>query len=399
MSLHLHHNQHINNFLQNKEMNEVYLSYGISNFALGLIYIFVPVYLYKLGYSIPAVMFYFLLLNIGFVSFSYIGAKIVAKLGVKHSMLIATPILIAYLLGLRVIVDYPWLYYILPLVLAFKSVLYNYSFHLNFVQHSDRQTRGKQVSLLQAAALAGSLLSPIAGGFLIKFFGFPMLFIVGSVILMFSVIPLFFTADTYEKISFNKTSLIKDIFKKENLPLTLSYSGYAIEDWIGFVLWPIFLAAIAFSTESIGEIVSISATLTFLIFYLIGKATDEQDRKKLIKIGTVLYFFGWLGRLFVNSFFSVLFIDTYKKITGQILQIPWSAYSYDLAAKSNYFRFIVAREIIFDLSRAVVIPFVILPFYFNFHPFGLAFLVAALASLFYAALSKMEIGSEKLPSE
>ncbi|MDP2709535.1 MAG: hypothetical protein Q8O93_05890 [bacterium] len=56
MSLMRHHNFHIHSFLANKEMNEIYASYGISNFAIGLISIFVPIYFFggPAGCSPPA---------------------------------------------------------------------------------------------------------------------------------------------------------------------------------------------------------------------------------------------------------------------------------------------------------------------------------------------------------
>src|SRR5680860_321733 len=96
MSLH-HNNHHIHQFLKNKEMNEMYLSYGIFNFALGLISVFIPIYLYKIGYSIPLILFFFFLNSLAFVAFSYLGVKIVSRLGVKHTMLLSGTVLIFFL--------------------------------------------------------------------------------------------------------------------------------------------------------------------------------------------------------------------------------------------------------------------------------------------------------------
>lgn len=391
MSLHTHHNHHVDEFLQKKEMNEIYLSYGIQNFALGAISVFVPIYLFKLGYSIPMVLLFYYLLPLNFVIFAYAGARAVSKLGIKWSMFISTVFTIALFVGLRVIDKLPWLFFILPTIYAIKAMLYNYSFYLSFIQHSDRKHRGKQVSALQASALIGSLLSPFFGGLVIRFFSYKILFIIGSALLFVSLIPLLFFKDTYQKVDFDKANLFKDIFRKENRPVVASFSGFAIEDWIGFALWPIFLTIIAIGTESIGAIASLSAFLTFLVFYFVGKLTDKRDRRELIKVGTILYFFGLAGRIFTSSFSSALFVDTYKKITGQILQIPWISYSFDLAAKDHYFKFIVQREIIFDLSRVIVGPFIILIFIINFHPFLISFTLAAFFSLFYMSLNRAEI--------
>jgi len=393
MSIHLHHSLETHNFFQKKEMNEIYLSFGIQNFALGLISIFIPIFLYDLGYSIPWILFFYFLLPLNTVIFGYRGARWVAKLGIKRSMLASIFLLFIQLVGLRYLEAQPLLFFILPTVQAFKAMFYNYSFNLNFIQHSDSTHRGKEVSSLQASALIASLLSPFLGGLVIKFFGFYVLFIMAAVLLFVSIIPLALLKETYEKINFSQGSMFKDIFSRSNRPVALSFSGFAVEEWIGYVIWPIFLTVIYLSTESIGAISSLTALITFLIFYFMGKLSDRTDKRRLIKFGTFFYFTSWLGRIFASGFMSVLFVDTYKSITGYILRIPWTSYTYDLAARSNYFKFIVEREIIFDISRVIVAPFIILIFIVDYHPFAISFAVAALFSLFYVSLNRADLRS------
>jgi MFS family permease len=388
MSLHSRH--HMHHFLKNKEMNEFYATYGIFNFSLELISLFVPIYFYKLGYSLPWILFYYFLISLSFVIFSFTGARIVSKFGIKYSMLTTVPILIVYFIGLRFVPHLPLLFFILPFLASFKMILFNYSFHLNFLQHSDKKNRGKEEAALQASALFASFLAPFLGGIIIKLAGFPVLFTTGSLVLFFAFIPLFMSKEKFEPISFEKKNLIKDLFKKENLPCSLSFAGYAIESWIGAIIWPLFLFLILFNTESVGVVMSLTTILTFLIFYIIGKETDKRDKKRLLRAGTILYFIGWIGRLFVNSFVSILFIDTYANLTQKVLQVPWSAYSYDIAAKRNYFKFIVQREITFNLTRIMALPLLMLIFLLNWHTFAISFALAAFASLLYVTLNDTE---------
>lgn len=392
MSIHLHHNQQTHDFLQKKEMNEIYLSFGIQNFALGLISIFIPIFLFDLGYSIPWILFFYFLLPLNFMIFGYWGARGVAKLGIKRSMLVSIFLLFIQLIGLRYLQAWPLLFFILPTVQAFKAIFYNYSFNLNFIQHSDGKRRGKEVSSMQAIALLASLLSPFLGGLVIKFFGFNILFIIAAALLFISIIPLTLLKETYEQVNFSERNMFKEIFSSSNRPIALSFCGFAVEEWIGYVLWPIFLTVIFISTESIGAISSLTALVTFLVFYFVGKFSDRGDKRRLIKYGTFFYFTSWLGRIFASGFMSALFADTYKSITGHVLRIPWTSYTYDLAARSNYFKFIVEREIIFDISRVIVAPFIILIFIIDYHPFAISFAVAALFSLFYISLNRAELG-------
>src|SRR3989344_2213516 len=94
---------HTHNFFKNKELNHFYLAVSIMTFADALINIFVPIYLYQLNYPIYKIIFFYFLVSLSFVIFSYHGAKIVSKIGVKHSILWSAPFLMIYYLGLRII--------------------------------------------------------------------------------------------------------------------------------------------------------------------------------------------------------------------------------------------------------------------------------------------------------
>lgn len=388
MSLLGHHNHHIHAFLKNKDLNEIYLSYGITNFALGLISVFEPIYLLRLNYPISLVLLYFLLSSLGFLLFAKTGAMIVSKIGTKYSIMISMLILIFYFFSLRFIPDFPVLFFILPFVKSLKLVLYNFSFHLNFITHSEKRNRGKEVSMIQAVALFASLASPLLGGIIAGFLNFNFLFLTGSLILLIAAIPLFFIKENPSVNLFMGKINLKKIFSKKELPLTLNFGGYAIESWVGIIVWPIFLFIVLKNIQAVGLIVTLASITTFLVFYFMGIKTDKTNKPKLIKLATIFYFFSWIGRMFVNDFNTMFLADVYKNTTQHILHIPWSAYSYDVAARSDYFSFIVRREFVFNLSRVIIIPIIILLFLINFHPFTLSFVAAAGFSLFYAILPK-----------
>ncbi|KKR20466.1 MAG: Major facilitator superfamily [Parcubacteria group bacterium GW2011_GWE2_39_37] len=389
MSLIFHHNHHVHDFFKQKELNELYISHGIMNFALGLVSVFVPVYLYTLGYSIVAILGYFFLNSLSFVLLSYVGARAVAWLGVKHSMLTSVVFLILYFIGLRQIEAYPWLFFILPIARTMEMMLYNYSFHLNFISHADRKDHGKDVTFDQTIALLAGLAAPFVGGLLAKFFGFNVLFFVGLSIIAVSVIPLFFSAESYAKLAFNKKGLYKDLWSREGRPLLFSYSGYAIESWIGLILWPIFLMIILTDTSKVGALISLPAFITLIFFYFFGKKIDQLNKNKLLSIGSILHFFGWVGRLFVQGFDSVFLVDAYKRLSERFVQIPWSAIFYDIASDGNYFKMIVQREVALNVARMIIAPVLMVAFTLDKpNNFLAAFIIAALASLLYPAISK-----------
>lgn len=382
---------------RNNELNHFYLSVAIMNFGEALINIFVPIYLFRLGYPIYTIIFFYFLVSLSFVIFSYWGAKIVSKLGIKHAILWSTPFVVLYYLGLKFLGAQPWLFFILPLLLSWRMLLYNYGYHLNFIIHSEKKDRGMAISFIGILSAVVLVLAPLIGG-LIAYYSFTLLYLAGSGILILGTLPLFFTKDSYEKLSFTAGGMFGEIFSRKNRGMLISFSGYAIESVIGRIIWPIFLIIILITLQKTGLIVTLSMISSVIIFYIIGKFTDKYDRAKLLRVGTLFYTIGWIARIFANSSLKILIVDSYKNMAEKILHVPWQAHSYDLFVKQGffqvfsvqkkYFRFIVAREVVFNLARIVVMPLLILIFFIGFNPFILSFIIASIFSLGYVFLNR-----------
>jgi len=356
-------------------------------FGERLINIFVPIYFYNLGFKIPEILSFYFLVSLFFVIFSFLGAQITSKIGEKLSILISTPFIILFYLGLTLANTQSALFYILPIFLAFRMIFFNYGFHLNFLKNSNQEKRGQELAFFGMIKLLATMLAPFIGG-LIATIHFNALFVVSSFLIFIGSVPLFLSSNKYQKIEFSSKSLFQNNLSKQNTGNLISFSAYAIESIIGRTIWPIFLITILGSINKTGLFISISMILSLLVFHFVGKLTDQINKIRMLKIGTVLYFFAWLGRAFADTSLKVLFVDSYKNLSEKILNIPWSAHSYDLAKRQDYFEFIVSREIIFNFSRVLVFPFLIFLFYIDFHPFLISFLIASLFSLGYVFIDK-----------
>lgn len=388
-----HHQEHFWHFLRNKEMNEIYLSLGIVNFALGLVSVFVPIYLYQLGFSMMEILLYYFLLPINSIILTrYFVAPLVIKVGVKKSILYSVIFKIIFFVGLQILPGASWLIFILPTLNVLKTQVGSLSYHLNYLEHSDATKRGREVSAIFGSTLFAGLMAPLFGGLIISLAGFNVLFTLAIILMIVSAIPILWLPKqkTVGEVPFETKGMWREMFRSSNIPLFVSYGGYAIEEWIGFVVWSLFIFFMLKSTTEVGAINTIVAGITFCVFYLVGRLSDKKDKKQLIKFSNFLYFFGWVGRIFANNFGAVVFVDSYKNITGNMLQVPWVAFSYDLAAKRNYFRFIVEREIMFDLARATFVPLILLAFAIGFKPFVLSFMIAAICSLGYMAIGRFK---------
>ncbi len=219
-------------------------------------------------------------------------------------------------------------------------------------------------------------------------YSFSLLYFIGSGILLLGTIPLFLTKDHRKSVKFTQKEIFKRILTKKRRGELISYAGYAVEYIIGVIIWPIFLITILLTVQKTGLIVTLSMISSLVAFYFIGKLTDRFERIKLVRFATLFYSVSWIFRIFANSQLKIIIIDSYKNFTQIFLQVPWAAHSCDLAVKDGCFPFIVGREMIFNLIRIIVLPFLMLVFYINYHPFIITFIIAGVFSLGYGALNK-----------
>jgi MFS family permease len=296
---------------------------AIFRFGVSLISLYVPIFMYQRGFSISHILMFFVIAAIYYTVFSIPSSKISSRFGVKHTMLMSLPLLVVYYLGLNYLNPGSILYYILPGVASAHSALFNIAYHLNFIQHADRDKTARQMTVLSIISSAVQFVSPFLGALIIINSGFGANFILGSVIILLSMLPLLLTEDVHEPMSFSVKDICKYMISRKYLPMNLSYLGYAVESIISRLLWPVFLIVILKTVTMVGGIVSLTSFFTIITMYFIAKLADKWDKRKLIKIGTILHFFGWLGRLFVYSPLTIFSVDTFKGVAMSTVQIPW----------------------------------------------------------------------------
>lgn len=363
------------------------LSLFIMGFGEAMIDIFVPIYFWKMGLLLPQILLFFLFVSLSFVLLSYPTAKLVVKIREGHAILLSVPFLLAYYGGLSLFPSHPSLFWILPIILAIRLALYNYSYHLTFLHHSKEKRRGKELAWIGSVTLLAGTIAPLIGG-KIASLNFSFLFSFSAICILLGTLPLFFFENGKTTLQFSFHDLWRYIFSKKELRKTISFAGYAIETSIGRTLWPIYLFTIAKTVQATGAIVSISLLFSLAAFTIIGKLTDHNKRGTLLFISTILYVFGWIGRLFVTTPLQIITVDTYKNTMEKMVLTPWSATSYDLAKKDDPFLFIVSREIIFNAVRVLFLPLLILIFLTTTSPFQISFLIASFCSFSYLLLRK-----------
>ncbi|KKL69578.1 hypothetical protein LCGC14_2113560, partial [marine sediment metagenome] len=270
---------------------------------------------------------------------------------VKHSMLISIPFLIIFLLLLYSLEDFRWPLPLLSVFVGIGTSLFWISYHVDFAKFSDRKNRGKQIGLSKIAMSIFSVLGPIVGAVILTFEGFKILFIITSVLLIGSVVPLFMSRELHEPASFS----LKGFFKGQKIKDVLSYLGHGIENKLGLVVWPLFIFIFILDEKyiSLGLVSSLALSIALISTLVVGKFSDIS-RKVMLKFGSVFNALVWVAKSFIVTPIQLFVAEAFYGASQTTMHIPFDAINYDKAKKKAIIKTILEREMYHQIGAALL---------------------------------------------
>ncbi len=347
---------HFFHFLRNRELNELYASIAIRAFALALTGVFIPIYLYQLGYSFSTIFLFYGILGLVTAVFSLVSAKIFSKIGLKHCMLISIPFLIILFVLLYTLGTFKWPMILLSLTYGIHVAFFWVPYHIDFARSSDKKQRGMQVGFSKIIATVFAAMGPLVGGLILAFFGFHILFIVVIIFLISSIIPLFLTKEIHQQFHFS----LKEFFHGQRLKEVFGFIGYGAEIRLGYVVWPLFIFLFILEEKyvSLGIVSSLALFSGVIFTFIAGKLSGMQKRKNILKIGAGTNAVIWVIKSFIVTPVQVIITEIFYGAAQATMHVPFDALCYDKAKKRNVTGMILQRE--FYVSLGAFLMFMIL---------------------------------------
>ena len=372
----IHH--YFDHFLS-REVKELYISTAIRVFGMGMIALFAPVYLYKLGFSIQWVILFYILMQFYYLVLIPFSSKIVARIGYEASMGIGIFFLPLFYFGLYLIPDHGWLFWLTPLAVGFYRAFYWMAFHSDFIRFGNTKRVGEEIGLFRIVVSMIGIIAPTAGGILLTYSNFTVLFIVVSIVFLSSLIPLYTTKEEVVKANFSIKKFFKKTFSKKSRRDFIALLGYG-DNIIAECVWPIFLATVVTSYISMGLLTTASILITFFVLLWIGKKANEAKRKKMLRINSLLLFVAWISRIFSFNGFYVFFTDSFFKVSAQSLGTVLQSMFYSRMRKENILYYVAFRDLVLSIGKILAGLAAIVLFCFT-DQLWYAFLLAAVIML------------------
>lgn len=283
------------------------------------------------------------------------------------------------------------LIYLIPIAflsLLFFRLFFWIPYNVDFAKFTDKDNRGKQLSILFSAFTIISAIGPIIAGYMIKNFGFDILFIIIILFFILAIIPLSIVPKTNEKFIWGYFETWKNVFAKKNRPVAISLMATGAENAIGMIIWPIFIFLLLDGDYlKVGAISSFIVIGTVVLQLTTGKYLDNMSKKsKMLKLGSILYSIGWVIKIFVVTSFSIFIAGLYHSITGILTRTSINTMFYELAADEGHYidEFTVFREVSIQVGKVVILIIVMAMSFFI--EIQWTFILAAISSILFNTL-------------
>jgi MFS family permease len=372
-----------------QQVRELYSSTLILNFAISAVTIFEPVFLYllfidKYGLSktLQLIMLFYLGVYVIYFFIMPLGAKFARRFGYEHSIAFSTIFTALFYLSLFGASNDIRLLFVSIVMYAVWKTLYWPAYHSDFAHFSADGEQGRQISNLLALESGVFILGPLVGGLILEYYGFNSLFMLASVLMILSNIPMLLTKERFEPADFSYFDSYRRLFSKKRRRKLFSFLGFG-EELIALTIWPIFIYLTVNDFLGLGVITSASIFITTIIFLYIGRATDKGNSKVVMKYGTMFYFFGWLLRILSRSIFGVFLLDSYSRVAKQSIAIPITAITYRKAQDTSVMKTILFFEMALVLGKILTMIAVLILLQFFVPGWNAIFILAALITLLY----------------
>lgn len=367
------------------QVKELYVSSAMINLAVAMVAIFEPIYLYKSGFSIEQVLYFYLAVYGLYFLTLPLGAKFARRFGYEKAIIISTPFLALFYIFLYLISFDSG--FILPAIAAFvlQKTFYWPGYHADLARFGSSSERGREVSNLTAILTIVSIIGPFLGGVLIVLLGFKVLFVVATIIIITSNIPLLLTPEKFTPKSFWYFRSFRRLFYKENRRNFFGFCGFG-EEFLSMIIWPIFIFTVVPNFFSIGSIVALSTLATTAILLFVGKMVDinTNDRRSILKIGSVFKSASWFMALLAKGVFGIFLVDSLSRITKDTVVVPMLAMTYDRANETSIMKTIVFFETSLIVGKILVILISLLVLWFISDSFVCLFVLGGIMSILYS---------------
>lgn len=333
-----------------REIQEAYIHTFLFKLAVGLVSIFLPLYILRLGFPVETVFRFFLVYYGVFVVAAWPNAFIASKLGYRHTSLLSGPVILAFYLLLRnmdPVCGSP--VYQVAMVGGLGFSLYWAGMNPEVAErsHTGERETGHLFSMPKLAAMV----SPLAGGLMIAAYSFNILFAAAAGLIALSFIPFLLSREPQDRMELDPGTFLS----MKHVDDFLAYLLRGVASMGKKVLWPLYLAVVIEESASIGGAGGLLVLGGAITSVFLGRFTDDGKRGKVIWGGAVLTSVSYLLMSQVSSAKFAFAVSLLNGLGYTAISLPVYSRVIDRVEKKDRMEYFAFRETALSLGRVLTV--------------------------------------------
>lgn len=323
---------------------------ALHGFALGLVSIFIPVFIAQQGFP-PSVVFSYILFDVAaFAAASLPVGKTVSRYGKEVGLLASSLLYILVFVLLQLLKVDIFLVYLTGLLTGLGGAFHWIPVNAEFTAGSDEKSRGESYGKLEGIPKLVSPFAPLIGAAVMAYLGFNYLATLALFIATASIIPLL-KGDEDSRPDFS----LEGLLGRENLDLFTLYflDGFATTAYV-YIL-PLFIYYVIGGTLNLGWAKTFMAVGAGLFSIATGKVTDRLEHEQILLAGAAA---SGLVYLFVPGLDSRLIafaVSFAAGLTYTVYTVPLVSIVADIGEENNVLGFFSIREVFQSLGKISVV--------------------------------------------
>jgi hypothetical protein len=315
-------------------MSILYFYNALISLAKTMIGLFIPVYLYSLGYNLISVILFSIGLSLMHLILTPTAVKIIKKIGFKYMILLSTPIYITHIFILKYVAQEIIYFHLGWITLGIYAAFFWPAYHSEIASRGSIKHRSSEIGTFQIVATLFATLAPFIGGFILEFYSYEILIIVITTIMILATIPLLFAKDIkLKKYDFNFKDFLRiaktNHFKKNKK----AFASEGIEMFLNITIWPLVLFLFFLNSNyfKLGILFTIVSFIGIAIVYFIKKYLDNHSRKKTLEFVCKGLSLNWFLRSLIFLIGSILlyFVESTFKLLTQVYSLSFMSIFYN----------------------------------------------------------------------
>lgn len=302
--------------------------------------IFVPIYLYKLGYSLSAILMYFLLATVVWGVTQLPTLRFASRVGFNRCMGLSLLIEGFQILMLATIPQLHWPLWVLATVYGIQISTYWPQFRACFARSLLHQRAGPAVGLSSALLMFALGIAPAVGGAIASWLGIGILYTVAMLCFAAAALPLLSGPEIIRRESFS----VRDISWRRIKRDLIANGGSEIDAVVAGDIWPLFIFLLVPSYVGVGVLSSVAVIASMIIALYVGHRRSNKQTPYLNN-GTGVVSLTNAGRLITQSTTQIAGINFFNGLGQALLVTPFYSRYYHNAEREPLVPYVYAMMV------------------------------------------------------